>query len=175
MRSGPGGFVRLPSDSPHYLIARASGRVAGLRDLGLKEGRSLVPGRACTTAVPVDVRGRTSKYGIPRSPGPRWCAGGSTRVPRLRTPVVGKDRLQPLQAGVSLQAQWEVPVAGPLADDSEVRDQGAEVHQGGRFDDSVVDLQVDDPEEAVPPVVCQHAPDAVWMVVGAGRLRPGRG
>lgn len=65
MRSGPGAYVRLPSDSPRYLIARASGRVAGLRNLGLKEGRSLVPGRACTTAVPVDVRGRTSKHGMP--------------------------------------------------------------------------------------------------------------
>ncbi|OHW99964.1 hypothetical protein CSPAE12_01194 [Colletotrichum incanum] len=63
MRSGPGGYVKLPSDSPHYFIERASRRVPGLQDLGLKKSR--LPGKACTTVLPVDIRGKTSKYSIP--------------------------------------------------------------------------------------------------------------
>ncbi|KAK2030513.1 hypothetical protein LX32DRAFT_320720 [Colletotrichum zoysiae] len=63
MRSGPGGYVKLPSDSPHYFIERASRRVPGLQDLGLKKSR--LPGKACAAALPVDTRGKTSKYGIP--------------------------------------------------------------------------------------------------------------
>ncbi|TEA22611.1 hypothetical protein C8034_v002950 [Colletotrichum sidae] len=65
MRSGPGGYYKLPSDSPHYFIERASRRVPGLQDLGLKKSHLLVPAKACMTAVPVDIRGKTSKYGIP--------------------------------------------------------------------------------------------------------------
>lgn len=63
MRSGPGGYVKLPSDSPHYFIERASRRVPGLQDVGLKKSR--LPGKACTTVLPVDIRGKTSKYSIP--------------------------------------------------------------------------------------------------------------
>ncbi|OLN87367.1 hypothetical protein CCHL11_09294 [Colletotrichum chlorophyti] len=65
MRSGPGGYVRLPSDSPRYFIERASRRFPGLQDLGFKKGRSLVPGKTSWTAVPVDIAGKTSKYRIP--------------------------------------------------------------------------------------------------------------
>ncbi|KAF4429754.1 hypothetical protein CGGC5_v002791 [Colletotrichum fructicola Nara gc5] len=60
MRSGPGGYVKLPSDSPHYFIERASRRVPGLQDVGLKKSR--LPGKACTTVLPVDIRGKTSKW-----------------------------------------------------------------------------------------------------------------
>ncbi|KAK7434894.1 hypothetical protein CaCOL14_012499 [Colletotrichum acutatum] len=63
MRSGPGGYVKLPSDSPHYFIERASRRVPGIQDLGLKKSR--LPGKECTTVLPVDIRGRTSRYSIP--------------------------------------------------------------------------------------------------------------
>ncbi|KAF6783105.1 hypothetical protein CSOJ01_15931, partial [Colletotrichum sojae] len=62
MRSGPGGYVKLPSDSPHYFIERASRRFPGLQDLGLKKSR--LPGKACIV-LPVGIRGKTSKYSIP--------------------------------------------------------------------------------------------------------------
>lgn len=65
MRSGPGGYVRLPSDSPKYFIERVSRRFPGLQDLGFKKGHSIIPGKASSTAVPIDIAGKTSKYGIP--------------------------------------------------------------------------------------------------------------
>ncbi|EXF73238.1 hypothetical protein CFIO01_05598 [Colletotrichum fioriniae PJ7] len=63
MRSGPGGYVKLPSDSPHYFIERASRRIPGLQNQGPKKSR--LPGKACTAVLPVDIRGKTSKYSIP--------------------------------------------------------------------------------------------------------------
>ncbi|GJD04027.1 hypothetical protein ColKHC_12852 [Colletotrichum higginsianum] len=67
MRSIPGGWEKLPADTPRYFIQRASRRLPDPPALGIKKsGGSLRPGRAArSTAVPVDVFGKTSKYGIP--------------------------------------------------------------------------------------------------------------
>ncbi|KAL0936115.1 uncharacterized protein CTRU02_208330 [Colletotrichum truncatum] len=64
MRTGPGGLLALPSDSPRYYIQRATRRIPGLQDLGVKKGLSIIPGTTRSTAVPVDVYGKTSKYNI---------------------------------------------------------------------------------------------------------------
>ncbi|KAF9880420.1 short-chain dehydrogenase/reductase family Oxidoreductase [Colletotrichum karsti] len=62
----PGGYDRLPSDSPRYFIHRASRRLLDPAALGMKKGSALLPGKAAlSTAVPVDVSGKTSKFGIP--------------------------------------------------------------------------------------------------------------
>ncbi|KAF6802571.1 hypothetical protein CSOJ01_11486 [Colletotrichum sojae] len=72
-------------------------------DLGLKEGRSLVPGKACTTAVPVDARSNTSKYGIPnfvRDGAPvfslgrnRWVDGQGVPVASMHEAADGQHSL----------------------------------------------------------------------------------
>ncbi|KAL8387176.1 hypothetical protein RB595_010103 [Gaeumannomyces hyphopodioides] len=66
MRRTHGGFERVPSESPHFYVQRASARMPGPAGVGLKKGRSLIPGRpARATAVPVDLSGKASKFGIP--------------------------------------------------------------------------------------------------------------
>ncbi|GJC89052.1 hypothetical protein ColLi_11890 [Colletotrichum liriopes] len=66
MRSVPGGYEKLPADSPRYYIQRASRRLPDPAALGIKKSSSILPGKAAhSTAVPVDVSGKTSKYGIP--------------------------------------------------------------------------------------------------------------
>lgn len=66
MRMTPGGYQRVPSESPRYYIQRASARVPGPAGVGVKKSRSLIPGRpAKNTAVPVDLSGKSSKFGIP--------------------------------------------------------------------------------------------------------------
>ncbi|KAH9226941.1 hypothetical protein K456DRAFT_1902901 [Colletotrichum gloeosporioides 23] len=64
MRLGPGGYTRLPSDSPKYHIKRQTRSIPGLQDLGMKKSHSLIPGKKRFAAVPVDVYGKTSKVGI---------------------------------------------------------------------------------------------------------------
>ncbi|CAI0650174.1 unnamed protein product [Colletotrichum noveboracense] len=64
MRLGPGGYKRLPSDSPKYHIKRQTRSIPGLQDLGMKKSHSLIPGKKRFAAVPVDVYGKTSKVGI---------------------------------------------------------------------------------------------------------------
>ncbi|KZL68177.1 hypothetical protein CI238_08870, partial [Colletotrichum incanum] len=66
MRSVPGGYEKLPADSPRYFIQRASRRLPDPAALGIKKSSSFIPGKvAHSTAVPVDISGKTSKYGIP--------------------------------------------------------------------------------------------------------------
>ncbi|KLU83131.1 hypothetical protein MAPG_02196 [Magnaporthiopsis poae ATCC 64411] len=66
MRMAVGHHERVPSESPHYYIQRASARVPGPAGVGVKKRRSLIPGRpAKNTAVPVDLSGKSSEFGIP--------------------------------------------------------------------------------------------------------------
>lgn len=66
MRRTPGGFEKVPAESPRYYIQRASRLVPGHAAVGIKKKRSLMGGKAeQVTAVPVDLSGKASKFGIP--------------------------------------------------------------------------------------------------------------
>ncbi|KAI6381647.1 hypothetical protein MCOR25_001117 [Pyricularia grisea] len=66
MRSTPGGFKDVPAESPRYYIKRASRLVPEPAAVGIKKKRSLMGGKAeQVTAVPVDLSGKASEFGIP--------------------------------------------------------------------------------------------------------------
>jgi hypothetical protein len=59
-KDAPGGLESLPSDSPHYYIQAVSRRTVG--NVGLKKARLWTRWRA----LPLDISGKNSSYGIPR-------------------------------------------------------------------------------------------------------------
>lgn len=60
LKDAPGGLESLPSDSPHYFIQAVSKRTIG--HIGLKKSRF----RSHWTALPIDISGKNSSYGLPQ-------------------------------------------------------------------------------------------------------------
>ncbi|TLD28749.1 hypothetical protein PspLS_04162 [Pyricularia sp. CBS 133598] len=66
MRRTPGGFEKVPAESPQYYFQRASRLVPEPAAVGIRKKRSLMGGKAeQVTAVAVNLSGKASKFGIP--------------------------------------------------------------------------------------------------------------
>ncbi|TLS23801.1 hypothetical protein PpBr36_08971 [Pyricularia pennisetigena] len=122
MRSTPGGFKKVPAESPMYYIQRASRIVPEPAAVGFKKKHSLMGGSAeQLIVVPVDLSGKASKFGIPTfvknadavfvNKGLEWfnTRGESIAVMHFGTK---DDRLHSLVLTASLpRAQFEMLVA----------------------------------------------------------------